>query len=442
MMMMSLMRLAAREIYRDMTLAPPRHGKSHLRAVYFAAWYLLNNPHHYIVIACNSQQLAQKFSRQVKQIVKLVGDTYGVKVSRDKSSSIEWETVQGGGVFAVGVGGQLVGRSANLLIMDDTIKLPSEALSPKFRQDQWDWYVTVADTRLEPEAIVCFTMTPWHDDDLSGRLQTEDEDDWFVQKFRAIAEEGEVDPIGRSPGEALWPERYPIEKLLRKQRRDPFWFDALYQLRPRPRDGSMFKEAWFTGDHKCAGLGPRSAKRLRYWDKASSKGKGDWTAGVRMAIWNRTVWIEDVRRFRLGTTERDKQIRQVCEADNQEFDITTWGEQEPGGAGKDSGEGFIKLLAGYKVRTHKTSGSKVARAEPFANFAAGGNVYVCEAPWNKAYVDELTSFPTGKNDDQVDGSSGGFNRGYLDKKAPGGYQSNGRILVPRKYVNHGGGYVT
>ena len=442
--MIQLMRLAARIITKDMTLAPPRHGKSFLRAVLFAAWYLLNNPNHYIVIACNSGKLAEKFSRDIKKIVRMVGSVYGVKVSRYKSATGEWETEQGGGVLAVGVGGQLTGRAAHLMILDDTIKSPDQAMSPSYRQGQWDWYASVSSIRLEPNGIICFTMTPWNEDDLAGRIEAVEADEWDIMKFPAIAEEDDI--LGRAPGEALWPARYPIEQLLKIEKRDPYWFHALYQLRPRPRGGLMFLNDWFTGDRKVFTFGPRQARRVRYWDKASSKNKGDWTAGVRMAFWGRTAWIEDVKRFRLASHARDKEILEVCRMDNRDFEnMETAGEQEPGGGGKESAEDMAKLLWGYKVFIDRSNGgkSKAARAEPMARQCAAGNVYICDGPWNNTYVKELTGFPgSSPNDDQVDASSGAFNRLYLRKAASGQFVSNGKILVPKKYKIHAGGFVS
>jgi len=436
-----LMRLAAGEIDREMTFLAPRHGKSQLRSVYFPAWWILNNPDDRIVICSNSLDLAKSFSRRVLEIVQEFGHFYDVYIKKTMHSAIEWG-IEGreGSVFAVGVGGPLTGRGANLFLLDDPIKLPSEALSKTFRQNQWDWFASVADNRLEPDAKMCLTMTPWHADDIGGRILEVEPELWDVLRLPAIAEEN--DPLGRKPGEALWPERYSIEKLLAKKKREPWWFDAMFQCRPRPKDGGMFKEHWFT-DKEVFRSAPKHAKRVRFWDKASTAGGGDWTVGLLMAHWEGFYWIEDVQRGQWGTAERDQIILSTCESDNEAYpNVVTWSEQEPGGGGKESAEGFIKLLAGYRVQTQPSAGkSKVVRAEPFANQCAGGTIFLTKGPWVQSFLKELTEFPTGKHDDQVDAASGAFNRLFLGKTRGGGYETNGQSSQS-EISDHGGGYVT
>lgn len=435
-----LMALANREIRRDMVLAPPRHGKSQLRAIYFPAWYLCNFPDHRVVIACNNADLAELFSRQVREIINEFGEQFGVRIKKDRRSAGDWEIQDHeGGLFAVGIGGALTGRGSHLLVMDDPIKLPSEALSASFRQNQWDWYSSVVRKRMEPGGLICLTMTPWHGDDLSGRIAEIEGKKWDILKLPAIAEED--DPLGRQPGEALWPARYPVDELEDMRESDPFWFDAQNQCRPRPKDGGMFKDHWFK-DKVVFGTAPGHAKRVRFWDKASSKGQGDWTVGVLMAAYDGFYWIEHVARGQWGTTDRDRVILETCIEDNARYpNVVTWGEQEPGSGGKESAEGLIKLLAGYRVQVLQSTGSKVARAEPFANQCAGGNVFLTSGPWNQPFLKEVLDFPNGKHDDQVDASSGAFNRLFLGRTASGSYVTDAQesnINV----TDHGGGYIT
>lgn len=436
--------LAAREIRREMTLAPPRHGKSQLRAIYFPAWYLCNFPHHRVVIASNSADLAVQFSGRVRDIIDEFGHNFGIRVRDDRRSIDDWEIEHngkrtGGGLYAVGVGGQLTGRGADLLIIDDPVKSAEEALSPGFRQKQWDWYASVADTRLEPGGVMCLTMTPWHGDDLHGRILEVEPEEWNVLRLPALAEED--DPLGRPIGQPLWPERYGVEFFERKRKQDPFWFDALFQLRPRPKDGGMFKEHWFK-DKIVFSSAPIHAKRIRFWDKAATKGGGDWTVGLLMAAYDGWFWVEHVVRGQWGSAERDRIILDTCIEDNARYpSIVTWGEQEPGSGGKESGEGLVKILAGYRVQVLQSTGSKVARAEPFANQCAGGNVFLASGPWNQPYLKEVLDFPNGKHDDQVDASSGAFNRLFLGRTASGAYVTDAQesnIHV----TDHGGGYIT
>jgi hypothetical protein len=115
-----------------------------------------------------------------------------------------------------GVGGPITGRGAHLLVIDDPVKNDEEARSPTCRQKQWDWWQSVASTRLRPGGLIVIIQTRWHRDDLTGRILKHAKNNgqrWRVVSLPALA--GEDDPLGRAPGEALWPEMYPRERLLR-----------------------------------------------------------------------------------------------------------------------------------------------------------------------------------------------------------------------------------
>ncbi len=151
---------------------------------------------------------------------------------------------------------------------------------------------------------------------------------------------------------------------------------------------------------------PGEAQRVRYWDKAATV-DGDYTAGVLIAC-NGTgeFYIEDVVRGRWTSHERNQVMLRTAVEDGQ--GVAVYVEQEPGSSGVDSVQEIIRLMAGFAVRADKVTGSKAVRAEPFAAQAEAGNVKLKRAAWNAAYIDELTSFPNGAHDDQVDGSSGAF----------------------------------
>jgi predicted phage terminase large subunit-like protein len=125
-------------------------------------------------------------------------------------------------------------------------------------------------------------------------------------------------------------------------------------------------------------------------------------------------YVEDIVRGQWSSHTRDDVMLRTARADAARFRSTgaveQWTEEEPGSSGKDSAAATVRLLAGFAVKTERVTGSKEVRAEPFAAQAEAGNVRLVRAPWNSPYVDELTSFPTGRYDDQVDGSSGAFNR--------------------------------
>lgn len=246
--------------------------------------------------------------------------------------------------------------------------------------------------------------TRWHEDDLAGRiLASEDGPNWTVVSLPALAEDN--DPLGRAPGAALWSARFDevdlerIRTVLGTQS-----FTALYQQRPTALEGGLFKRAWFD----IVQAVPSAAQRVRYWDKAGTDAGGDYTAGALIAMDGDGVfYVENVVRGQWSALERERIIRQTAELDGRNVPI--WVEQEPGSGGKESAQATVRALAGWNVYAERVTGDKLTRAQPFAAQCEARNVKVVKGGWNAAFLDELTMFPNGRHDDQVDAAAGAFN---------------------------------
>ena len=213
--------------------------------------------------------------------------------------------------------------------------------------------------------------------------------------------------MGRKPGKALCPERYPLDNLKRIHQVLGNSYYALYQQTPVAPEGEMFKRSWFEIIKET----PVQGARIRYWDKAGTAGGGAYTCGVLMNRHDGLYYVEDVIRGQWAAAERERVIKQTAQADKDARGrVAIWVEQEPGSGGKESAEATIRNLAGFIVRADRVTGDKVTRAEPFAAQSLVGNVKLKRANWNGAYLNELTTFPAGAQRDQVDGSSGAFNK--------------------------------
>lgn len=394
-------RVTAGALTRLILELPPRHGKSELATIRYPVYRMERDPELRVILGAYNQTLASRFSRKAR---KLARERF--RLATDRKAMDEWETLQGGVFRAVGVGGGVTGQGANLIIVDDPIKSRAEADSQAYRDALWDWYTNDLYTRQEPGCAIIIIMTRWHQDDLVGRLLTgPDAAAWTRVRLPAEAEPG--DPLGRPVGAALCPDRYDLPALADLRRTLGRDYYALYQQLPQPREGAMFKVHWLP----LVDAVPARGQRARWWDRASTADGGDWTAGVLVTLADGIAYIEDVVRGRWSGGERDAIIRATAEADRLRFGaVQQWGEQEPGSAGKDQAAAFISLLAGYNVHTEPSTGSKQVRAEPLAAQAEAGNVRILRAPWTQALVDELCSFPSGANDDQVDAAAGAYNK--------------------------------
>lgn len=166
------------------------------------------------------------------------------KLSADSAAQRRFDTTAGGSYYAVGRGGAVTGRGADLLLLDDLLKDSEEARSETIRRSMHDWFQHVAYTRLAPGGALVLIQTRWHDDDLPGRLlRSHADENWQVICMPAIAE---VDDEFRKAGDALWPERFPSEtlKVIRSAIGGTAW-DSLYRLQPSASEGAVFKREWW-----------------------------------------------------------------------------------------------------------------------------------------------------------------------------------------------------
>jgi len=405
-----LMEIAGGELTRLAVFLPPRHGKSELLSKYFPAWYLGHNPRERVILTSYESTFATSWGRKCRDLILRYGKSHfpdKIELSPDRSSASDWEIKgHGGGMITTGAGGAITGRGANLLIIDDPHKNAEEANSRTQRDNIWDWYTSTALTRLEPGGALILIQTRWHEDDLAGHIlreaRAEGGEQWEVISLPALAEPG--DPLGRAPGQPLWPERFPVDELQKIKRvLGAYWWNALYQQRPVPPGGEVFKREWF---HIVKDW-PRAGKKVRFWDQAGTADGGDYTAGAFLCLHEGRLYIVDMVRGQWSPHNVVENVKLTAALDGKEIPIRI--EQEGGSSGKQTIHTYVTShLIGYDARGIKPLLSKELRANPVSALAQAGNLFLVEGPWNKAFIDEFTMFPRGENDDQVDAVSGGF----------------------------------
>lgn len=309
---------------------PFQHGKSWLCSVGFPAWVLLLWPETRIALGSYEEGFAANFGGKVRDIVREFGPALGIRIRDDTDAKGEWVIDgYGGGMVCKGRGGALTGRPADLLILDDMIKNAEEAQSPTILDNLWDWYCTVAYSRLGPRAPVVIVGTRWGPKDLFGRLEAEAKvggDKFTFVEFKAIA--GYDDILGRQPGEALWPERVPLERLQKVQKTRPRWFKACWQGEPEETEGLYFQprtwpryadvgDAW----QITSALGRTHVRKVDCtilhavdWAQAGRK-KSDRTAIVTTALLpDGRLLILDVLNERLRYEENGPALQRICRA--------------------------------------------------------------------------------------------------------------------------------
>ncbi len=411
---------------------PARHGKSEFLSVNTAAWFLETWPEKFVMTISYGSELATDFSLKVRDTFQDVELHHLLKtrIRSDKKRVDRWLTPNGGGLTAAGIGGPLTGRGADLMLIDDYIKNAADSLSMTLRKSTWEWFKSTAYTRLEPGASLVILATRWNLKDLIGSCLTElPHENWRVINLPALAEIN--DPLGREVGEALWPERYDRETLLRiKETLGTYWWSAMYQQNPKASMAGLD-----LSDHlhyvSRDEIPPwTQLKRIRAWDLAASEAKGDWTAGPRMSLHKESgrIFIEELPRFQKGPSKTELMIQTCADGDGHGIPIRM--EQEPGSSGVIVIDHYTKLLSTYKFQGEKATGPIEVRASPFLAAVEAGRVSIVKGAWNEVFTEELDAFgdPTA-HDDQIVACALGYNK--LMKGLYGGL-TWGRIIAPQK----------
>lgn len=399
---------------------PPRSGKSQIVSRMFPAYAFGKYPDLSIIASSYSSDLASRMNRDVQRIMddelyanlfpetKLYGKNIRTtaKGSYLRNSDI-FEIVGHSGVYrSAGVGGGVTGMGADVAIVDDAVKDRMSADSSTIRQNIWDWYTSTLYTRLAPGGGVIVMNTRWHSDDLTGRLleaeRAGEGDHWKVINFPAIAEQDEYyqGKLVRKAGEALHPERYPLEQLLAiKQAIGSRDWAALYQQHPVPDGGAIFQAEWLRF-WLPKDLPARYDTMLTSWDMTFKEGTdNDFVVGQ---VWGRAganFYLLDQVRGRWGFTETLHQVKQL---------VAKWPQvRRHLIEDKANGPAVIDMLRNNVpgIIPVEPDGSKVARAHAVTTYFEAGNVLIPHpslASWVNDFITELTTFPSAAHDDCVD----------------------------------------
>ncbi len=399
-----LRRLADQESDRLLVVMPPGSAKSTYCSVLLPGWWLHRHRGHSIIAACHTESLVRSFGRRARMLVQEHAETLGVALARDERAAGNWSLQDGGSYFGAGVRGPIVGRRADLVLIDDPVKGHLEADSAGARESLWQWYQSDLVPRLKPGGRIVLVMTRWHEDDLGGRLLAGGEN-WTVLRLPALAEDD--DPLGRVPGAPLWPELEDAALLARKRRDmgERRWH-ALFQQQPRPDAGTLFRPERITLSDEP----PPPCPSVRAWDLAATEagegGDPDWTVGLKLGRVAGGLCVLDVVRFRGGPLAVEQAILATAAADGRQVRIGL--PQDPGQAGKQQVAHLRRRLAGYHVSASPESGSKILRAGPVSAQVEAGVMSAVRAEWTADLLNELRDFPHGRKDDQVDALARAF----------------------------------
>ncbi|MBU4535922.1 MAG: phage terminase large subunit [Euryarchaeota archaeon] len=379
---------------------PPRHNKSELVSVYWVIHMLNRYPWLKVAIASYSIDFASKWVRKIRDFFK---EFKPDMLNPTKQTQYEFETTSRGGVLASSPGSTLTGRGINILILDDLIKNSEEANSPTIQQRNLEWYESTATTRLEqwnngekdllPGTVMVGTL--WNTQDLLWTIP--DESDWAIIRLPALAEEN--DPLGRKVGEALWPEKFSREYLLKKMKvHGRYYWSSMYQCHPMVYGGHVLRDEWIqfqNFNHK------QIQDTIMAIDPAiSTLESADDTAIVVLSSTNHgKFWIRD---FQYGKWDFKTQIKKIMEVYRHYKPTRIISE-----AISYQRALAETLIQDYNIPVHqiKNRGNKNSRLLNLVPLFESGKIILNHGSWNDYFIQQYLQWsPENKNakDDLLD----------------------------------------
>ena len=407
---------------RQAVSVPPQTGKSTCLTIEAASWILGRFPAHQVAITGFSHDLVTDFSKAIKD--RIAHPLYqhvfpDCKPVEGTNRMDLWELSNGSKLIAKSVGKKLTGRRVDWLIVDDAHAGREEAESPLLRKKVQRWYEADCLSRLSPNGVVFLVGTRWHQQDLIGYL-TDDEkvsalkasnadaENFDVTNLPAICEDEGNDPLGRSEGEALFPELRGIPFLTKIRAALPAYeWRSQYQGDPK----SVFSGNVESGNLQFIARDevPAELELVRGWDMAlTEKQTSDFSAGCLAAydsIQDR-LFIVDMFRVRKTWTKLRRAILAQTEADRETDGVQRIGIEAVAGFLAIYQDVRNALLGETKVEARiPPRGGKLLRAQPWLNKIEARRVFLVRSAWNKDFIAELETFPNGDFDDAVDAVS-------------------------------------
>ena len=400
-------RVANGECKRLIINMPPRHTKSEFASYLLPAWFLGKYPNKKVIQSSNTGELAVGFGRKVRNLVD--SETYkdifpSLQLQQDSKAAGRWNTSKGGDYFAIGVGGTVTGKGANLLIIDDPHSEQEAALAasnPDVFDKVTEWYTSGPRQRLQPGGAIVIVMTRWAQRDLTGQVlkaaAARGGEQWEVIEFPAIM----------PSGKPLWPEFWSLGELeaLREELPNSKW-QAQYQQNPVGNESAIIKRDWWQWWEQEKP--PQCDYILQTWDTAFEKNnRADYSAGTTWGIFindedNSTanIILLDVYKKRVEWVELKRDV------------FAAYNEWEPDGMlieKKATGAPLIYELRAMGIPVQEYTPSKgqdkIARLNAVSDIIASGKVWIPRTRWAEELVDEIAAFPSGEHDDLVDATT-------------------------------------
>ncbi len=397
-------RIADGSLKRLIVNMPPRHTKSEFASNLFPAWYLGRFPDRKVIQTAHTAELAVGFGRKVRNLVG--SEVYqrifqDVALSTDSKAAGRWSTNKGGDYFAIGVGGAVTGKGADILIVDDPHSEQEAALNdPSVYDKTYEWYTSGPRQRLQPGGAICLVMTRWAKKDLTGSIikasvERGGADEWEIIEFPAIL------PSGKS----LWPGFWPLDQLEALKAELPVskW-SAQYQQDPTSEESAIIKREWWK--EWTEKKPPTCDFVIQSWDTAFlAKETADYSACTTWGVFTdkndvANIILLDALQERLEFPDlKARAYEMYKEYDPDAFIVEA----------KAAGTPLIFELRrmGIPVGEYVPSRGKdkIARVNAVSDLFSSGHVWAPKTRWAELVIEEFAAFPTGDHDDLVDSST-------------------------------------
>ena len=402
-------RVARGECKRLIINMPPRHTKSEFASYLLPAWFLGKFPHKKVIQCSHTAELAVGFGRKVRNLVDTEAYTRvfpDLGLQSDSKAAGRWNTNKGGDYFAIGIGGAVTGKGADLLIIDDPHSEQEAALAevnPDIYDKTYEWYTSGPRQRLQPGGAIVIVMTRWSKRDLTARVvqaaAQRGGEEWEVIEFPALL----------PSGNPLWPEFWSLKELaaLKEELPNSKWM-AQYQQNPTSDSSAIVKREWWqTWDSTVP---PQCEFILQAWDTAFEKSqRADYSACTTWGVFYHPDdnGIEQANIILLNAFRDRLEFPSLKRAAIEE-----WKDWEPDSViieKKASGAPLIYEMRAMGIPVQEftpTKGNdKISRLNAVSDLFASGRVWAPPTAWAEEVIDEVASFPSGDHDDYVDSTS-------------------------------------